>query len=80
MGKTMAAFLFSRARGSPGAIRSRSRLFTGNESDKAGKHDSIRCDRINVDIGGQMSDDGRTDRRWIRLLRSTKTEVRRSAI
>src|SRR5258708_644618 len=53
MGKTMAAFLFSRARGFSGAIRSRSRsrLFTGNESDKAGKHDLIRCDRVNVDIG-----------------------------
>jgi hypothetical protein len=22
----------------------------GNESDKAGKHDSIRCGRVNVDI------------------------------
>jgi hypothetical protein len=51
MAKTMAAFLFYGVRLSGTlAIRSRSRLFTGNESDKAGKHDSIRCDRVNVDI------------------------------
>jgi hypothetical protein len=35
----------------------RSRLFTGNESDQARKHDSSRCDRVNVDIGWQTSDD-----------------------
>src|SRR5262249_12749384 len=56
VGKAMAAFLFSwRVQLSRMpvlygmlAIRSRSRLFTGNESDQVGKQDLIRCDRVNV--------------------------------
>jgi hypothetical protein len=51
MGKTMAAFLFSRRAALRDARYSLPFTFVhGNESDKAGKHDSIRCDGVNVDI------------------------------
>lgn len=52
LGKTMVALSVFTAHGLSGmlAIRFPFTFVHGNESDKAGKRDSIRCDRVNVDI------------------------------
>jgi len=65
MGKTMGGFFVFTACGSQGCspFRSRSRLFTRNESDEGAEHDSIRCDRVNENCFHGTGRDKRTPAR-----------------